>query len=265
MIDLHLHTSRCGHASGSIAEYVEAGRAAGLEVMCFTDHLPMPAGYPQHYTMRPEEVAPYVEDVRVAAALSAETGGPEVLCGVEADWLPDDVEFVRDSLATRNFDMVLGSVHFVGDWAFDDPDLIARYGSCDIDALWDRYFSLAFDAARSGLFDVLAHPDLIKKFGFLPSVDPRMWYEELALALFEGGCAVEVNAAGLRKPVGEIYPSLGLLAACRRRGVPATFGSDAHAPGEVGNGIGEGRELLRAAGYDSLVVFRGRTPQEVAL
>jgi histidinol-phosphatase (PHP family) len=265
MIDLHMHTSRCGHASGSVTEYVEAGRAAGLEVMCFTDHLPMPAGYPQHYTMRPDEVGAYIEDVAAAAALSRETAGPEVLCGVEADWLPDDVEAVRASLAALELDVVLGSVHFLGDWAFDDPDLIARYDSADIDALWDRYFSLVFDAARSDLIDVLAHPDLIKKFGFRPAVDPATWYEETALALLEGGCAVEVNSAGLRKPVGEIYPALGLLQACRRRGVPATFGSDAHSPGEVGQGMSQGRDLLHAAGYDSLVVFRKRIPQEVAL
>lgn len=265
MIDLHLHTSRCGHASGSVTGFLEAGRDAGLEVMCFTDHLPMPEGYPQHYTMRHDEMDAYIEDVAVAAALSRETAGPEVLCGVEADWLPDDVEHVRAALCGHDFDMVLGSVHFIGDWAFDDPDLVAGYSSTDIDALWSRYFALVCDAARSGLFDVLAHPDLIKKFGFLPGIDPGPWYEEAALALFEGGCAVEVNAAGLRKPVGEIYPSLPLLQACRRRGVPATFGSDAHAPGEVANGMAEGSELLRAAGYDSLVVFRGRVPEEVAL
>jgi histidinol-phosphatase (PHP family) len=265
MIDLHMHTARCGHATGTIDEYVEAARVAGLEVMCFTDHLPMPATYPQHYTMCSTELDAYVKDVAVAAALSAETGGPEVLCGIEADWLAGDSDHIRTAVAAHDFDMVLGSVHFIGDWAFDDPDLTARYSSTDIDALWDRYFALVFDAARSGLFDVLAHPDLIKKFGFMPGVDPGSWYEETALALFEGGCAVEVNAAGLRKPVGEIYPSLPLLRACRRRGVPATFGSDAHAPQEVAAGVGPARDLLAQAGYDSLVVFRRRTPFEVAL
>ena len=265
MIDLHLHTARCGHASGTMSEYVEAGRAAGLEVMCFTDHFPMPEGYPQHYTMRQRELPAYLEDVAAVAAFSRETAGPEVLCGLEADWLPGEQDSLRASLEALDLDMVLGSVHFIADWAFDDPDLVARYGSSDIDALWDRYFALVFDAARSGIFDVLAHPDLIKKFGYLPGVDPGTWYEETALALFEGGCAVEVNTGGLRKPVGEIYPALRLLEACRRRGVPATFGSDAHAPGEVAYGTAPARALLLEAGYSSLVVFRGRVPFEVAL
>jgi histidinol-phosphatase (PHP family) len=265
VIDLHLHTSRCGHASGTVREFVEAGRDAGLDVMCFTDHLPMPAGFPQHYTMAASELSDYVGDVRAAAEASRLAGGPEVLLGVEADWLPSGMDEVERRIASQDFDMVLGSVHFLGDWAFDDPDLIERYGSVDIDALWDRYFTEVAMAAGSGLFDVIAHPDLVKKFGFFSKLDPADWYERAASAMAAAGCAVEVNTAGLRKPVGEIYPSLRMLQACRRHGVPATTGSDAHAPGEVGAGLGSGRELLRAAGYDSLVVFRKRVAEEVAL
>lgn len=265
MIDLHMHTARCGHATGTPVEYVDAARAAGLDVVCFTDHLPMPEGYPQHYTMRHDEVSPYLDDVAAAAAYSRETGGPEVLAGVEADWMPDEVAFTRAALEALPLDMVLGSVHFLGDWAFDDPDLVGRYGSVVIDEMWERYFAEVAAAARSGLFDVIAHPDLVKKFGFLPAGDPTPWYESAAEALAEGGCAVEVNTGGLRKPVHEIYPSLPLLQACRRRGVPATVGSDAHEAGEVGAGGDEARELLRTAGYRSVVVFRSRSAEEVAL
>jgi histidinol-phosphatase (PHP family) len=265
VIDLHMHTARCGHATGTPVEYVEAARSAGIGVMCFTDHLPMSEAYPQHYTMRPDEVGPYLDDVAAAAAYSRETDGPEVLAGVEADWMPDEVAFTREALAALPLDMVLGSVHFLGDWAFDDPELIGRYGSVVIDEMWERYFSEVAAAARSGLFDVIAHPDLVKKFGFLPAGDPAAWYESTAEALAAGGCAVEVNTAGLRKPVHEIYPSPALLAACLRRGVPATMGSDAHAAGEVGAGLREARELLRAVGYRSLVVFRSRRAEEVAL
>lgn len=265
MIDLHVHTARCGHATGEMSEYVEAGRAAGLSVLTFTDHLPMPAGYPQHYTMRADELPLYVADVRAAAAASAAEGGPEILCGIEADWLPGHVAWTREALAGLDLDLVLGSVHFIEDWAFDDPDLIDRYGGWEIDALWDRYFSELAAAARSGLFDVMAHPDLVKKFGFFAAADPTPWYEGAALAMAEAGCAVEVSTGGLRKPVGRIYPALELLTACRRRGVPATTGSDSHAPGEVAFGLDQARALLREAGYDSLVVFRNRRPEEVPL
>lgn len=265
MIDLHMHSSRCGHATGTIGEFVAAGRAAGLDVMCFTDHLPMPPRYPQHYSMGADELDDYIGDVHAAADASAASGGPEVLCGIEADWLPDSMDAVSELLASRDFDMVLGSVHFLDGWAFDDPDLIERYDGLDIDALWDRYFTELARAARSRTFDVISHPDLVKKFGFVANVDPSEWYERVAEALAEAGCAVEVNTAGLRKPVGEIYPALGMLRACRRHGVPATMGSDAHAVVEVGAGLSAGRDLLRDAGYDSLVVFRKRVAQEVLL
>jgi histidinol-phosphatase (PHP family) len=265
VIDLHLHTSRCGHATGTVADYVDAARAAGLATLCFTDHLPLPEGWPQHYSMAREEVAAYVSDVRAAARDAAAVGGLEVLCGVEADWLPTCRPYTRDTLAALDLDMVLGSVHFLDDWAFDDPDLIERYRSVDTDALWERYFDEFADAARSRQFDVMAHPDLVKKFGARPSVEPSSLYEQAAEAMAEGGCAVEVNTAGLRKPAAEIYPSLPLLAACRRRGVSATIGSDAHDPGEVGAGGASARALLLEAGYRSVVVFRGRRAEEVAL
>jgi histidinol-phosphatase (PHP family) len=265
VIDLHMHTSKCGHATGTVDEYVDAGRAAGLSVMCFTDHLPLPAGYPQHYTMPAGEMDDYVGDVAAAAKRSAAAGGPEVLCGIEADWLPKSIDAVREAISGHDFDMVLGSVHFLDDWAFDDPELVALYESWNIDTLWERYFDELARAASSRLFDVMAHPDLVKKFAFFPTADPAHWYELAASAMAEAGCAVEVNSAGLRKPVGEIYPSLRMLKACRRRGVAATLGSDAHAPLEVGAGLVEGRELLREAGYESVVVFRKRVAQEVAL
>lgn len=265
MIDLHVHTSRCGHAEGSVTEYVEAARAAGIETICFTDHLPLPAGYPTGYTMAPGEMDDYLAEVRAAAAASRDSGGPEVLCGVEADWLPSSMADVRSSLQRLDLDVVLGSIHFIGDWAFDDPDHVARYGEWDLDELWDRYFTEVAAAAGSGLFDVIAHADLVKKFGHMAAADPREWYERAAEAMASGGCAVEVNAAGLRKPVGEIYPAIGLLRACRERGVPATTGSDAHAPSQVGTGLDAARELLLQAGYDSIVVFRGRVAEEAAL
>lgn len=265
MIDLHVHTARCGHASGTLEEYIARARAAGVATMAFTDHLPMPEGYPQHYTMHADEVRAYVAEVRAEAVVAAVHGGPEVLCGIEADWLPDHVAWTKERLSELDLDVVLGSVHFIGGWAFDDPSLINRYSTWRIDELWARYFSDLADAARSGLFDVMAHPDLVKKFGYIPDVDPTSWYEEAASAIQEAGCAIEVSTAGLRKPVAQIYPSLEFLRICHRRGIPATTASDAHAPDEVGRGLDEARALLREAGYESLVVYRDRAPSEVAL
>lgn len=265
MIDLHIHTSRCKHAAGTVGDYVHAARTAGVTTMCFTDHLALPQGYPSCYTMDADELPLYVADVRAAALASADAGGPEVLCGIEADWIPESGRQVAAAVAAHSFDVVLGSVHFIGEWAFDDPDLVARYAETDVDELWASYFEELEAAARSGLFDVMAHPDLIKKFAFFPTTDPRSLIEHAAEVLAGTGVAIEVNTAGLRKPVGELYPSAAFLDACRRRGVPATTGSDAHRAEEVGMDLGRAAAALREAGYDSVLVFRGRRPEEVAL
>jgi histidinol-phosphatase (PHP family) len=267
MIDLHMHTSRCGHASGTPEEYVRAATAAGVSVLCFTDHLPLPADTPHalQYAMPAEQLSGYVAEIRALAAATAADGGPEVLVGIEADWIEGRQDEIRHMCEESALDMVLGSVHFVDGWAFDDPDLTDRYAEWDIDELWDRYFATLSAAAASGLFDVMAHPDLVKKFGYLPSVDPTPWYERTAEALAAAGVAFEVNTAGLRKPCGELYPAPGFLRAAARLGVPVTCGSDAHRPDEVGAGLDAARDALLEAGYRSLVVFRGRVPEEVPL
>jgi histidinol-phosphatase (PHP family) len=259
MIDSHIHTHLCRHAVGTPLEYVAEAEAAGVTVMTFTDHLPLIDGSETDYAMRWHELPDYVADI---TQLKHREADPEVLLGIEADWTPGCEAKLRGVLAEYPFDLVLGSVHFVDDWAFDDPDLTARYAEWDVDALWMRYFGDLVEAARTGLFDVMSHPDLIKKFGFMPSFDPQGLYDEAARAFAEAGVAIEVNTAGLRKPCAELYPSQPFLAACAQYGVPATVGSDAHRPEEVGFGWDAAREALLAAGYDSVVVFRGRRAAE---
>jgi histidinol-phosphatase (PHP family) len=259
MIDCHVHTLLCRHAVGDPLEYVAAAEAAGVGVLTFTDHLPLIDGSETDYAMRWHEFPGYVADIMQLRARAAD---PEVLLGVEADWRPGEEALLRETLESHPFDVVLGSVHFIDDWAFDDPDLTARYSEWDIDSLWMRYFGELADAARSGLFDVMAHPDLIKKFRYMPTFDPTALYEEAALAFADGGVAIEVNTAGLRKPCAELYPSQAFLEICRRHGVPASVGSDAHNPEDVGAGWAEAREALQLAGYDSIVVFRERVPHE---
>lgn len=265
MIDLHVHTARCGHAVGAAADYVTAAKTADVSCLAFTDHLPLPAGYAPGYAMPWVELPGYVAEVRELAEVSADAGGPEVLLGVEADWIPGQEALIRGALEQHLFDMVLGSVHFIDDWAFDDPSLRDRYAEWTPDLLWERYFEDLNAAAATGLYDVMAHPDLIKKFDVRPLMDPRDLFREAAAVFAENGVAVEVNTAGLRKPCAEIYPSLDFLRSCRAAGVPATVGSDAHRPDEVGADWSAARELLLAAGYSSVTVYRRRSPYEVPL
>ncbi|MDO9557845.1 MAG: histidinol-phosphatase HisJ family protein [Coriobacteriia bacterium] len=271
MIDLHVHTSRCGHATGEFADYVRQAEATGIDVLGITDHLPLPesvlAADPSatRYAMPESELEAYVGDVFDAQTRTASQGGPRILLGIEADYIPGEEYHTRELLSRYSFDLVLGSVHMIDGWAFDDPKLIDGYERWDIGALWDRYFSRVAEAAATGLFDVMAHADLVKKFRFFPDddLDPR--YRRLADALADTDVAIEVNTAGLRKPCAELYPSLALLKTFCRAGVPVTIGSDAHAPSEVGYGYDLAVEAVMAAGYRSVVVFEHRVSQEVRL
>jgi histidinol-phosphatase (PHP family) len=265
MIDLHMHTPRCGHAAGAPSEYVAAARRAGLEVIAFTDHLALPDGYDPdgEYAMRPGELGDYVAEVREVQRLSGHS--PRVLLGIEADWVPPHRGQTARAIASHAFDVVLGSVHFLGDWAFDDPSLIDEWSLRDVAGAWDEYFEAFTHAAASGLFDVMAHPDLVKKFGHVPPGDLSALYKDVAAAVADAGVAVEVSSAGLRKPCREIYPSDALLSAFCRAGVPVTTASDAHTPEEVGSGLAEVREAVERAGYSSIVYFEAREMREVPL
>lgn len=264
--DLHVHTARCGHAGGSIGDYLEQARRLGLSYLGFADHLPL-YWLPleerhRELAMSEEELPGYVEEV-----LRLKRTNPDLAIGlgIEADYVPGFEERLRTLLSQHPFDYVLGSVHYIDGWGFDNPACLDGYARWEIDELYGRYFALVQQAIRSGLFDILAHPDLIKKFGYRPRADMRGLYEEVARAMAEASVCVEVNTAGLRVPAKEIYPSLEFLKACRRYGVLAAVGSDAHQPHLVAWEWRLAREWLLAAGYHQVVVFEARKPKVIKI
>ena len=183
--------------------------------------------------------------------------------GVECDFVPGAEERTRELLASRDFDFVVGSVHFVGegDAAVDHDGFDVWDGAADADEVWRRYFDAFGACARSGLFDILAHPDLVKVWGRarpLPETDLRAYYEPAVEAILAGGAAVELSTAGLRKPVGELYPAPAFAALCAEAGVPFALSSDAHLPEQVGFGYDRALELLDSLGVGEVCVFEGR-------
>lgn len=260
LIDCHVHTARCGHGSGSVADMVAAAERAGLAGIVLTEHLPLPDDLDPNrvYSMPPADLRDYVAEVRDASEASA----IPVFLGIEADWLPGRLEHVTAMLDTAEWDVVLGSVHMLDGWAFDDPDLLDSWNSHDVDEVWETYFERLCDAAASGLFDVMAHPDLVKKFGHRPSFDPAELYDAAAKCFASGGVAAEVSTAGLRKPVGEMYPSPAFLSALVAHDVALTLGSDAHSPEEVGYALSDAAGTIRSAG-GRVVSFARRKPREV--
>jgi histidinol-phosphatase (PHP family) len=242
-------------------EYVAHARGQGLPEMGFSDHLYMywlPVGKRDpELAMREEELDDYVEDV---LRLRRENSDLTIRLAIEADYVPGHETTLKSILERYAWDYVLGSVHFIDDWGFDDSRYMDTYDRWDIDQLYDRYFDLVMRAAESGFFDSMSHPDLVKKFGHRPgpSLDLAALYEKLARSFKRAEVCVEVNTSGLRRPCAEIYPSLDLLRACQQAGVPATLGSDAHQPDHVGVAFDAGVGHLRAGGYDSVIAFAGR-------
>jgi histidinol-phosphatase (PHP family) len=259
LVDYHIHTARCGHARGEMAEYVERAIRAGLPEMGFSDHIFLywisPEKRDPELAMSEDEFDAYVENV---LRLRREYPEIEIRLAVEADFIVDQEATLTGILDRYPWDYVLGSVHFIGDWGMDDGRYIAGYDAWDIDDLYEHYFSLIMRAAESGHFDTIAHLDLVKKFGHRARKDLADLYDRVARGLAAAGVAIEVNTAGLRKPVGELYPHLDLLTACRKAGVPATLGSDAHAPEEVAADFPLAIDHLRAAGYERIVAYRDR-------
>lgn len=181
--------------------------------------------------------------------------------GIEMDFLPGREDRVASFLDERPWDYVIGSVHFLRDEAVDHPGWDVWDRADSPERVWRRYFETVAEAARSGLFDILAHPDLVKVWGAQrprPEGDLRRFYEPLAEAVAETGVAVEISTAGLRKPVGEIYPAPALLEMLVDAGATFALSSDAHVPNDVGAGYEEAQELMESLGVRELAVFEGR-------
>ncbi len=259
MIDYHLHTARCGHASGSPEEYLQAAAARGLREVGFADHFPLGLlGYTprKKVTMEPEEWPEYTAQVR---ALAASAGPVAVKLGVEVDYLPGRGPLLAKLLRGCPVDYVIGSVHFIEEWDFSHPAQVHEYRKRDLAAVYDAYFGLVWEVCAGGFCDILGHVDVIKKFGFrLPEKEMEPYWRRTAALLAETGVCLELNTAGLDAPVGECYPGGRLLELCAAAGVPVTLGSDAHAPDQVGRHFPEAVECLRRAGFREISRFTQR-------
>jgi histidinol-phosphatase (PHP family) len=182
--------------------------------------------------------------------------------GIEADFIAGREDRLGNLLEAREWDYVVGSVHLLEGYAVDmegEWDVWRRGDSPE--RLWKRYFQTVAESARSGLFDIIAHPDLVKMWGRgrpAPDTDLRRYYEPLVEACLDAGVTVELSTAGLRKPVGELYPAQPMLELVAEAGVPVALSSDAHTPQDLGAGYERAVAALEAAGIAEIAVFERR-------
>jgi histidinol-phosphatase (PHP family) len=265
--DYHVHLRPDGNPSAAsdyftaanVARYREAAASRGIAELGVSEHVyrfRQALDVWQHPFWRENAV----DDIDAYCSFVREE--TDLRLGVEADFVPGREDRMATLLEARDWDYVIGSVHFVGEQAVDHPDWdIWETRSADPEKVWRRYFETLGEAARSGLFDILAHPDLVKVWGSTrphPSGDLRRFYELALDGIAEGGVAIEVSTAGLRKPVGERYPSSSFLAMCLEAGAPVALSSDAHQPDHVGWEYESTIAWLAEQGVRELCVFDRR-------
>jgi len=253
-IDLHNHTTRCHHAEGTIDEYIQRAIELGIDIYGFSEHAPM--DFDQGYRLSFEEMEAYRSDV--LSAREKYKGQIEILLGYEVDYLPGHMD---QRVLRADVDYLIGSVHFIDKWSFDNPEFIGGWKERNIDEIWQAYFEATEAMAKTGYFDVVGHLDLIKVFKYMPQKDIRLLAQSSLKAIKKQDMVLELNTAGLRKPVTEIYPSRALLQEAYALDIPITFSSDAHAVDQVGFRYEEAAALAREVGYTKAVTFRKRDRQ----
>ncbi|MDD5405519.1 MAG: histidinol-phosphatase [Sulfurovaceae bacterium] len=253
-IDLHNHTTLCNHADGTVDEYIQKAITLGIDIYGFSEHAPME--FDKNYRLSFDEMKLYEKDILDARIRYQDK--IEILLGYEIDFLP---RYMDERVLKAKVDYLIGSVHFINEWGFDNPEFIGGYEGKDINEIWQNYFDAVESMAKSGLLDIAGHLDLLKVFKFLPTKDVRILAKNALKAIKKSDMTIEINTAGLRKPIEEIYPSKALIEEMYELEIPITFGSDAHKIEHIGHGYNEAMALAKEIGYTKVMTFRDRDKQ----
>ena len=261
-VDLHNHTTLCNHAEGTVDEYIQRAIELGIDEYGFSDHAPM--NYDPKYRMDISQKALY--EKWVLDAKEKYKDKIKILLAYEVDYLDG---YILDEVVNAKVDYLIGSVHFLKNkndmWGFDNPEFIGVYKSKDIDTIWAEYFEAISAMAKTQLFDIVGHLDLIKVFKFLPKKDIRIIARDTLKQIKDSNMVLEINPAGLRKPINETYPSKQLLELVSEMGIKITFGSDAHNVEQIGFKYNDVVDLAKEIGFKECVSFENRDKKIVLI
>jgi len=248
-VDLHNHTTLCNHATGTMQEYIEKAIDLKIDIFGFSDHAPM--NFDKKYRMDISE-QPFYEN-SVLQLKQKYKNKIDILLGYEVDYL--DGNYILDEVKNAKVDYLIGSVHFLNKWGFDNPEFIGVYKNKDIDKIWQDYFEAVRSMVKTGLFNIVGHLDLIKVFKFLPKKDIKSIAFNALKQIKKSNMVLEINSAGYRKPIKEQYPSKELLELAFELDIPITFGSDAHSVEQIGYKYNDIINLAKQIGYTQAVYF----------
>ncbi len=274
--DYHMHLERGPWTLEWLQRFVETARVRGITEIGFSEH---PHRFREWRTLYPQNTPAWVDDQSTERLDSylrlieqARHAGLPVKIGIEWDFFPGCEAQIEQAMHAYPWDYAIGSVHWLPPrerggqwWDFDNLSRAREWEGCDVLDAYRRYFRILREAVQSRLFDFIGHADVIKVCGYRPDEDIGDLYEGLASAVAASGVCVEINTAGWRKPVGEIYPAPPFLRACHRAGVPVLINSDAHLPEDVGRDFDRAAAYAREVGYAEVATFASRTRRMVQL
>lgn len=249
--DYHIHTYY-SDGIGWPEDYIGRAMEIGLSEIGFSDHLTL-TDEQQDWSIKLSMLGEYIDRIN---KLKESVTGIKVRLGLEVDYFPDKEDEIYKLISKLPLDYVIGSVHYMGEGTVDlGPEY---YEDKDIDKLFESYFTLIAQAASSGLFDFMAHPDLVRIFRYYPSVSAESMYRLLAGELCRSDVAFEINTNGMNKPLRDFYPDRRYLHVFREEGVPVCVNSDAHKPARLGQYFDDAYRLIREAGFTEMAIFCNR-------
>ncbi|HPR31078.1 MAG TPA: histidinol-phosphatase HisJ family protein [Prolixibacteraceae bacterium] len=257
LVDYHMHTS-FSDGRDHYSAYLEIARKKDLAEIGFTDHITLA---PVDWCVNEIDYPVMRENLKKLCDDFSED--VQVRFGLEVDYFPGKEEEIRRVIAYFPVDYVIGSIHFIGDWNFDSDHSL--YGKWPNDELYRMYFELVSQCAKSGLFDVIGHFDLIKKLNCWPESDPYHLYEQTLKVIKEANMVLELNTSGLDRPCGEFFPNQKILELACNLGIPVTLGSDAHQPDQVARHFDSALRMLKQVGYTRITRFRNRQRSEILI
>ena len=247
-VDLHNHTIYCNHASGSIESYLQRASEIGIDVFGFSCHAPM--NFDTKYRMSFDQLPHYFNEI------PSFYNGMEVLSALEVDYILGREDLLDNVVLQASVDYLIGSVHFLGDWGFDNPEFVGEWKNRGVFDTWDSYLTSLQSMIKTGYFQIVGHFDLPKLFG---NIMPESLYkkmEDILKLMRDMDMVLEVNSAGLRKHIKEQYPSCYILRKAKDLGLNVTLGSDAHNVLDIGFGYSTCVEILRNIGFNQVAIFR---------
>jgi histidinol-phosphatase (PHP family) len=269
LTDYHVHMAETGGFSIEyLKQYLEQAKKCGIEELGISEHM--------YFFNETKNIIsnPWVDNRRgldfkdyLQLFITARSEGLPVKMGIEMDYTPGKAKEMKEFIDKYPFDYIIGSIHWIGDWGIDNLDYKEEYERRDIFEVYEQYFNQVVTLAESGLFDFVGHVDLIKIFSFKPNDQKFLehQYDRAVRALAESNTSIEISTAGLRKPVGEIYPDPILLKKCYEAGVTIVLSSDAHHPKHVGFAYEQSVQLAKWAGYDEVQTFKHRKKEAYKL